>query len=289
MSGALRLQEAADWCPDLDEAQVAAFAAGELRRLSQLDAALAAARADPGTMVELVRVLHALGERVGGQGFHALGLRAWSFEDRVLQAAGRSARDLLRDLLDFRGEVAEAFSLARRQVEPEQAAGPSAFVAPPAHAAPLWRQRRLTIAVLEAQPSLNGAAAGTALARAGTHLVCTGDGAGPAYRECSGDGLVLRIGDGGAPDDQCSDLDLISPSSRGSLRVAVCDGAILAAEDEAALADARALLAAGKPVAQVLPRRVRGGLSESGPGRFLVGTDAERAVVALLVELSRDR
>ena len=288
MSPALR-GEPHDWCEELDEAQVADYAAGAARRLFQFDAALAAARTDPAAVVELLRVLQSLSGDVTRFGFHALGQQASALQDRVLRANGGPGLCLFQELAAFRASMAEAFAEARCQALPEPAAQDQDYwFMPPAPPSPRWHLRRLVLAVLEGRPSLVGAAAGTTLARAGTHLVCTGGAAAQAYRESRGDGLVLGFGGGALRAEQFSDLTLPGAAPRSALLAATADGAVLCGCDDQSLADARALLQAGKPVAQVVAGRPHGGLTELGPGRLLRGADPARAALALLVELSRD-
>jgi hypothetical protein len=146
----------------------------------------------------------------------------------------------------------------------------------------------LVIAVLEAGFSLEGATAGVTLARAATHLVCTSGAAAQAYREAGGDGVVLGLGLAGTRGDAFSDLSLPASGPRQSLLAAACDGAVLTSNSDQPLADARAMLLAGKPVVHVSTLAVHGALRECGTGRLLMATDAARAVLALLIELSRD-
>ena len=289
MSPALKL-EAPDWCDELDEAQVADYAAGAARRLFQFDAALAAVRTDPAAVVELMRVLQSLASDVARFGFHALGRQAHALQDPVLRASGGPARGLFQELAAFRTNMAEAFAEARRQALPEPVAqDQDDWFMPPLPPSPRWHLRRLVLAVLESRPSLVGAAAGTTLARAGTHLVCTGGAAAQAYRESCGDGVVLGFGGGALRAEQFSDLTLHGTAPRSALLAATADGAVLCSCDDQSLADARALLLAGKPVAQVISSgRAHGALNELGPGRLLRGADPARAALALLVELSRD-
>ncbi len=54
------------------------------------------------------------------------------------------------------------------------------------------------------------------------------------------------------------------------------------------LADARAMLLAGKPVAHTSTLSLHASLRDCGPGRLLMASDSARAVLALLIELSRD-
>ena len=288
MSPALRL-EPPDWCEELDEAQVADFASGAARSLFQFDAAMAAARADPAAAVELVRVLRSLADSLAAFGFHALGQQARALQDGVLRSEGGPGRAVFEELAEFGAGMAEAFAEARLQAQPEPSApGQDDWFMPPAPLSPRARSRRLVVAVLESRPSLIGATAGTTLARAGTHLLCTGGAAAQAYRESGGDGVILGFGGGALRAEQFSDLTLRGATPRPSLLAATADGAVLASCDDQSLADARTLLLAGKPVVQVVSGLAHGGLSEIGPGRLLRSADAARATLALLVELSRD-
>ncbi len=90
------------------------------------------------------------------------------------------------------------------------------------------------------------------------------------------------------PPDWCEELDdsLVADWAVQALqRLRQLDAALAAVRtDPAALADARAMLLAGKPVAHTSTLSLR----DCGPGRLLMATDSARAVVALLIELSRD-
>jgi hypothetical protein len=275
-----------DWCEELDDSQVADWAVQAMQRLLQFDAALAAVRTDPAALAELVRVLRTLSTSAASFGFHALGRKARGLEERLLRTPGLP-RTLLLEAATFRGEMADAFAEARSQAEPGvDQPGFAEWFLPPSQAS-RGRQRRLVIGVLEEGFSLEGATAGVTLARAATHLVCTAGAAAQAYREAGGDGVVLGLGLS-ARCDAYSDLSLPATGPRQSLLAAACDGAVLASSGDQALADARAMLLAGKPVAHVSTLALHASLRECGPGRLLMATDAARAVLALLIELSRD-
>jgi hypothetical protein len=285
VSGALRFPP--DWCEELDDAQVADWAVRAMLRLQQFDAALAAVRVNPSALAELVRVLRSLAQSAGRFGFHALGRKARALEERLLRTPGTPAA-LVDEAAAFRSEMADAFAEARSQADAFGAQpGLGEWFLPPSHAS-RGRQRRLVIGVLEAGFSLDGATAGVTLARAATHLVCTAGAAAQAYREAGGDGVVLGVGLCGTRGDAFSDLSLPATGPRQSLLAAACDGAVLTSSGDQPLADARAMLAAGKPVAHVSTLSVHALLRDCGPGRLLMATDAARAVLALLIELSRE-
>jgi HPt (histidine-containing phosphotransfer) domain-containing protein len=287
MSGALKLPP--EWCEELDDALVADWAVQAMQRLQQFDAALAAVRTDPAALAELVRVLRSLSTSAASFGFHALGRKARALEDRLLRTPGLP-RPLLLEASLFRGEVAEAFAEARNLGDAAPGHGQPGFTEwflPPSHAS-RGRQRRLVIGVLEEGFSLEGATAGVTLARAATHLVCTSGAAAQAYREAGGDGVVLGLGLTGTRADAFSDLSLPASGPRQSLLAAACDGAVLTSAAEQPLADARALLLAGKPVVHISTLSVHVSLRDCGPGRLVMATGAARAVLALLIELSRD-
>ena len=100
--------------------------------------------------------------------------------------------------------------------------------------------------------------------------------------------MVLGLGLAGTRGEDFSDLSLPASGARQSLLAAACDGAVLTSGADQPLADARAMLLAGKPVVHVSTLSVHGALRECGTGRLLMATDAARAVLALLIELSRD-
>jgi hypothetical protein len=274
---------------DLDEALVADYAAAAARRLLQLDAALAAARVDAAAIAELVRVLRSLSDGASQHGFHAVGKRAEALEELLLSADGGPESMPFEQLAELRADMSQVFAEAQHQAEVFMGQAPHALEHYAGGDPAKHRQPRLVIAVLEGRPTLWGAVAATAVARAGTHLLTTGGRLAQTYRESGGDGLVIRLHREGRVADGWSDLQLEGGPSRAALLAGSCDGAVIATPDDQSLGDGRTLLAAGKPVVQLVPPGPKLRADPSWTGRLILETDAERAVVELLVELSRER
>jgi HPt (histidine-containing phosphotransfer) domain-containing protein len=132
--------------------------------------------------------------------------------------------------------------------------------APPQKAA----TRRLVLAVIDGgAPSRQLAAdAGTAAALAGAHLACSGPSpAARAYRAAGGDGQVIAFLDGiNAPSTMPADgsgPDLPLPCGSRAVRNAMlahsCDAGMLCGDSADAIADGRAVLRAGRPLALANP------------------------------------
>ncbi len=157
--------------------------------------------------------------------------------------------------------------------------------------------RKLLLAVLEGAQAASHAAteAGTAVALAGANLACGGPTpAARAYRASGGDGQVIAFLSGATPpahnpaDGTAPDLALPcgSRAVQSAMLANACDAGLLCSDSPEALADARALIRAGKPVAVA---RAPAGLRQalSAPTHLLHEADSlPEAVLAMLFALA---
>ena len=157
--------------------------------------------------------------------------------------------------------------------------------------------RRLLFAVLEGNQPAGPAAtqAGTAVALAGANLACAGaTQAARAYRASGGEGMVIAFLAGATPPDSNpadgSAPDLPLPCGSRAVQSAMlanaCDAGLLCSASPEALADARALIRAGKPLAVA---KGSAGLREalSAPAHLLHEAETlQEAVLAMLFALA---
>jgi HPt (histidine-containing phosphotransfer) domain-containing protein len=193
---------------------------------------------------------------------------------------------------------------------PAMAAAPSAQAAPPtvpdlpSFGGPVEptdphrrSTRKLLLAVLEgAQPASHAATeAGTAVALAGANLACVGPTpAARAYRASGGEGQVIAFLASAAPpahnpaDGTAPDLPLPcgSRAVQSAMLANACDAGLLCSDSPEALADARALIRAGKPLAVAkAPAGLRQALS--APAHLLHEAETlPEAVLAMLFALA---
>jgi chemotaxis protein histidine kinase CheA len=219
------------------------------------------------------------------------------------QAAGapRGPHDespFIRDGLAGPKGVSEALLPALGGLPPPATQPPlPAALAAPAEDPQRRSSRKLLLAVLEgAQPASHAATeAGTAVALAGAHLACSGPTqAARAYRASGGDGQVIAFlasptapaqnpADGTAPD---LPLPCGSRAVQTAMLANACDAGLLCSDSPEALADARALIRAGKPLAVAKPPA---GLRQalSAPAHLLHEADSlPEAVLAMLFALA---
>jgi HPt (histidine-containing phosphotransfer) domain-containing protein len=173
-----------------------------------------------------------------------------------------------------------------------------AFGAPAAPTDPQRRStRKLLLAVLEGAQAAPHAAteAGTAVALAGANLACCGaTPAAHAYRASGGDGQVIAfLSNGASPahnpaDGSAPDLELPcgSRAVQSAMLANACDAGLLCSDSPEALADARALIRAGKPLAVAkAPAGLRQALS--APAHLLHEAETlPQAVLAMLFALA---
>ena len=180
-----------------------------------------------------------------------------------------------------------------------RAAAPAAPAAPAMPVEPLLRAsaRRLVLAVIDGgnpTPQL-AAQAGTAAALAGAHLACSGPSpAARAFRAAGGDGQVIAFLetssvpatspiDGSAPD---LPLPCGTRAVRNAMLAHACDAGLLCAESPEAIADAKELLRAGRPLALATPSAGLRQALGAPPHLLHEGATLQDAVLRLLFSLA---
>ena len=179
------------------------------------------------------------------------------------------------------------------------AAAAAAPAAPAMPVEPLLRAsaRRLVLAVIDGgnpTPQL-AAQAGTAAALAGAHLACSGPSpAARAFRAAGGDGQVIAFLetssvpatspiDGSAPD---LPLPCGTRAVRNAMLAHACDAGLLCAESPEAIADAKELLRAGRPLALATPSAGLRQALGAPPHLLHEGATLQDAVLRLLFSLA---
>jgi HPt (histidine-containing phosphotransfer) domain-containing protein len=289
---------------EMERELLAHYLASAEERLDSVRQAAESARgrpADAAALDGLRRVLHKIAGNAGTYGFPVLGRSARALEKQALAArdAPPAPAALFAGTDGFLREMEAAFSEARARPPgvPRAGEAPEPADAPAAAGATQLSaiRDRLIIAVLGDAQSDDAvaAAAGAALAAAGTHLLTAGaDGAGRGFRRASDEGLVFGLvaGPRGSA-SRFTDLPLAAaaPEARCALLAAISDGALLVGGGGEALAHAGSLLSAGKPVVAV---GSTGGAAAALAGRELGGArvgaaaDADEAVAELLALLA---